>query len=105
MSYGFALFARIEVTRRRPLAVSCLLLGASSIARITMKDKISADLVREGGMSEASATNLVYVCDQWEIDLGRREFRSRGVPVPLGGRAFEVVTVLVQSPSEFVTKD
>src|SRR6202011_852039 len=28
-----------------------------------------------------------------------------GMPVPLGGRAFEVVTVLVQSASEFVTKD
>jgi predicted ATPase/DNA-binding winged helix-turn-helix (wHTH) protein len=55
-------------------------------------------------MSEASA-NLVYVCDQWEIDLGRRELRSRGIPVPLGGRAFEIVTVLVQSASEFVTKD
>src|SRR6202161_1557154 len=55
-------------------------------------------------MSEASA-NLVYVCDQWEIDLGRRELRSRGIPVPLGGRAFEVVTVLVQSDSELVTKD
>jgi predicted ATPase/DNA-binding winged helix-turn-helix (wHTH) protein len=53
---------------------------------------------------EASA-NLVYVCDQWEIDLGRRELRSRGIPVPLGGRAFEVVTVLVQSASDFVTKD
>jgi DNA-binding winged helix-turn-helix (wHTH) protein len=61
-------------------------------------------VVREDGMSEASA-NLVYVCDQWEIDLGRRELRSRGIPVPLGGRAFEVVTVLVQSASEFVTKD
>jgi len=55
-------------------------------------------------MSEANA-NLVYVCDQWEIDLGRRELRSRGIPVPLGGRAFEVVTVLVQSKSELVTKD
>ena len=55
-------------------------------------------------MPEASA-NLVYVCDQWEIDLGRRELRSRGIPVPLGGRAFEVVTVLVQSASELVTKD
>jgi predicted ATPase/DNA-binding winged helix-turn-helix (wHTH) protein len=53
---------------------------------------------------EANA-NLVYVCDQWEIDLGRRELRSSGIPVPLGGRAFEVVTVLVQSASEFVTKD
>ena len=55
-------------------------------------------------MSEANA-NLVYACDQWEIDLGRRELRSRGIPVPLGGRAFEIVTVLVQSASEFVTKD
>lgn len=55
-------------------------------------------------MSETSA-NLVYVCDQWEIDLGRREFRSGGIPVPLGGRAFDIVTVLVQSASEFVTKD
>jgi predicted ATPase/DNA-binding winged helix-turn-helix (wHTH) protein len=56
------------------------------------------------GVSETRA-NLVYACDQWEIDLGRRELRARGIPVPLGGRAFEVVTVLVQSASEFVTKD
>jgi predicted ATPase/DNA-binding winged helix-turn-helix (wHTH) protein len=55
-------------------------------------------------MSEASA-NLVYAYEQWEIDLGRRELRSRGIPVPLGGRAFEIVTVLVQSASELVTKD
>jgi predicted ATPase/DNA-binding winged helix-turn-helix (wHTH) protein len=55
-------------------------------------------------VSEASA-NLVYACEQWEIDLGRRELRSRGIPVPLGGRAFEIVTVLVQSATELVTKD
>jgi len=55
-------------------------------------------------VSEASA-NVVYACDQWEIDLGRRELRSRGIPVPLGGRAFEIVTVLVQSATELVTKD
>jgi DNA-binding winged helix-turn-helix (wHTH) protein len=69
-----------------------------------MKGKISADLVREGEMFEASA-NLVYACDQWEIDLGRRELRSRGIAVPLGGRAFEIVTVLVQSATELVTED
>src|SRR5260370_11628492 len=68
-----------------------------------MKGKTSACLIREAGVSEASA-NLVYACDQWEIDLGRRELRSRGIRVPLGGRAFEVVTVLVQSAREFVTK-
>jgi predicted ATPase/DNA-binding winged helix-turn-helix (wHTH) protein len=55
-------------------------------------------------VSEASA-NLVYSCEQWEVDLGRRELRSRGIPVPLGGRAFEIVTVLVQSATELVTKD
>ncbi|HUB98166.1 MAG TPA: winged helix-turn-helix domain-containing protein, partial [Stellaceae bacterium] len=55
-------------------------------------------------MSGASS-NLVYACEQWEIDLGRRELRSRGTPVPLGSRAFEIVTVLVQAASELVTKD
>src|ERR1700687_4386603 len=53
---------------------------------------------------EATAT-LRDVCDQWQIDLGRRELRSRGIAVPLGGRAFEIVTVLVQSATELVTKD
>jgi predicted ATPase/DNA-binding winged helix-turn-helix (wHTH) protein len=52
-----------------------------------------------------ASTNLVYAYEQWEIDLGRRELRSRGIPVPLGGRAFEIVTVLVQSATELVTKD
>src|ERR1700688_3078300 len=78
--------------------------GAGGISRINMNGKTSPFLVREAGVSEASA-NLVYVCDQWEIDLGRRELRSHGIPVPLGGRAFEGVTVLVQSAREFVTKD
>jgi predicted ATPase/DNA-binding winged helix-turn-helix (wHTH) protein/Tfp pilus assembly protein PilF len=55
-------------------------------------------------VSEASA-NLVYAYEQWEIDLGRRELRSCGVAVPLGGRAFEIVTVLVQSATELVTKN
>jgi predicted ATPase/DNA-binding winged helix-turn-helix (wHTH) protein len=55
-------------------------------------------------VSEPSA-NLVYAYEQWEIDLGRRELRSRGIPVPLGGRAFDIVTVLVQSATELVTKD
>src|ERR1700759_5014286 len=69
-----------------------------------MNGKTSADPVREAAVSDPSP-NLVYTHDQWEIDLGRRELRSHGIPVPLGGRAFEVVTVLVQSAAELVTKD
>ena len=47
----------------------------------------------------------VYASDGWEIDLARRELRSAGVPVPLGGRAFEIVSVLVQADGELVSKN
>jgi predicted ATPase/DNA-binding winged helix-turn-helix (wHTH) protein len=65
----------------------------------------SAKLQPWGIQVPEPSANLVYACDQWEIDLGRRELRSRGIPVPLGGRAFEIVTILVQSPNGFVSKD
>jgi predicted ATPase len=49
--------------------------------------------------------NLIYACDPWEIDLGRRELRSRGTPVVLGQRAFEIVEALAQAGGQLVTKD
>src|SRR5579883_298231 len=48
---------------------------------------------------------VVYSSGEWEIDLARRELRVRGVPVALGGRAFEIVEVLIKSAGELVTKD
>lgn len=48
---------------------------------------------------------LVYSCGQSEIDLGRRELRSSGIAVPLGGRAFDVLEVFVRSNGTVVTKD
>ena len=48
---------------------------------------------------------LVYEFDGWEVDLARRELRARGVPVPLGSRAFQIFAVLAQSAGELVTKD
>jgi predicted ATPase/DNA-binding winged helix-turn-helix (wHTH) protein len=48
---------------------------------------------------------LIYGFDGWEVDLARRELRARGVPVPLGNRAFQIFAVLVQSAGELVTKD
>src|ERR1700755_1651319 len=47
----------------------------------------------------------VYASDGWEIDLARRELRLAGEPVPLGGRAFEIVSVLVQADGELVSKN
>jgi predicted ATPase/DNA-binding winged helix-turn-helix (wHTH) protein len=49
--------------------------------------------------------NLVYACEPWEVDLGRRELRSRGSPVALGNRAFEIIEVLAQARGQLVTKD
>ncbi|WP_245444322.1 winged helix-turn-helix domain-containing protein [Microvirga sp. KLBC 81] len=47
----------------------------------------------------------VYESGQWAIDLGRRELRAHGVPVPIGGRAFEILEALVRSAGELVSKD
>ena len=49
--------------------------------------------------------NPVYTCGPWEVDLGRRELRSRGTPVALGNRAFEIVEVLARAGGQLVTKD
>jgi predicted ATPase/DNA-binding winged helix-turn-helix (wHTH) protein len=53
----------------------------------------------------AQDRQLVYVAGQWEVDLARRELRARGVRVPVGGRAFEVMEVLIRSAGEIVTND
>ena len=47
----------------------------------------------------------VYICAEWEIDLARRELRSNGELVPLGGRAFEILAELVQAQGQLVTRD
>jgi predicted ATPase/DNA-binding winged helix-turn-helix (wHTH) protein len=47
----------------------------------------------------------VYVFGGWEIDLARRELRSRGVPVQLGGRAFEIMAELAKATGELVSKN
>ncbi len=48
---------------------------------------------------------VVYTSNGCEIDLGRRELRVRGSPVPVGGRAFEVVELLLRSAGDLLTKD
>jgi predicted ATPase/DNA-binding winged helix-turn-helix (wHTH) protein len=47
----------------------------------------------------------VYVSGECEIDLARRELRVLGSPVPVGGRAFEIIEVLAEAAGELVTKD
>jgi len=47
----------------------------------------------------------VYKSGDWEVDLARRELRAKGGVIPLGGRAFEVLEVLIESAGELVTKN
>jgi PAS domain S-box-containing protein len=47
----------------------------------------------------------IYSSGKWEVDLTRRELRACGKFVPLGGRAFDILEVLVQSAGQLVTKD
>jgi predicted ATPase/DNA-binding winged helix-turn-helix (wHTH) protein len=53
----------------------------------------------------AEGARLIFVSGECEIDLARRELRILGSPVPIGGRAFEVIEVLARSAGELVTKD
>ena len=46
----------------------------------------------------------IYASNGWEIDLTRRELRSRGVSAPIGSRAFEILEVLVLAGGEVVNK-
>jgi predicted ATPase/DNA-binding winged helix-turn-helix (wHTH) protein len=48
---------------------------------------------------------LIYRSGPWEVDLARRELLARGVPVPLGSRAFEIIEVLVRAAGALVNKD
>src|SRR6266851_1620022 len=59
----------------------------------------------QGPRVRAHGGRLVYELDEWEIDLARRELRAGGVPVPIGGRTFEIIEVMVQSAGELVTKN
>jgi predicted ATPase/DNA-binding winged helix-turn-helix (wHTH) protein len=47
----------------------------------------------------------VYASGECEIDLARRELRVLGCPVPVGGRAFEIIEILAQSAGELIAKD
>src|SRR5215475_9899790 len=73
-------------------------------------DRFTPDRLRILGQVLKSSVALscpkpVYAFGDCEIDLARRELRILGSAVPIGGRAFEMVEVLVQSVGQLVTKD
>jgi predicted ATPase/DNA-binding winged helix-turn-helix (wHTH) protein len=71
---------------------------------VLILNKTEETLRRTVGML-ARGDQPVYASDECEIDLARRELRVLGSPVPVGGRAFEILEVLAESAGECVTKD
>jgi non-specific serine/threonine protein kinase len=53
----------------------------------------------------AEAGRSIYALGECEVDLGRRELRVLGAPVPVGARAFEIIELLVRSAGALVTKN
>jgi DNA-binding winged helix-turn-helix (wHTH) protein len=48
---------------------------------------------------------VIFTSGECEIDLTRRELRVRGIPVPIGGRPFEILEILAQAAGVLITKD
>jgi predicted ATPase/DNA-binding winged helix-turn-helix (wHTH) protein len=47
----------------------------------------------------------IYEFGRWKIDVTRRDLRAHDVPVPIGGRAFDILEVLLRSGGNLVTND
>ena len=69
-----------------------------------LPNDLKTTIWRAKGMPDESI-RLVHASGECEIDLVSRELRVLGSPVPVGGRAFEIIEVLAQSAGELVTKD
>jgi predicted ATPase/DNA-binding winged helix-turn-helix (wHTH) protein len=56
-------------------------------------------------MAPSEEVRPVYAMGECEIDFARRELRVHGLPVPVGGRAFEIIEILAQSAGKLVTRN
>jgi non-specific serine/threonine protein kinase len=54
--------------------------------------------------SVAGARTPIYRSDDCEIDLSLRQVRIGGDVVPIGGRAFDILSILVQANNEVISK-
>src|SRR5476649_1346600 len=61
--------------------------------------------MKKGDHLSASGGILTHESGLLVLDLPRRELRARGVSVPIGGRAFEILAILAQSSEELISKD
>lgn len=80
------------------------LASAAASSRSPTFDPTSPASHKPNPQSRAAGRQAVYRFDQCEIDLLLRQVRVRGNAVPIGGRAFDILAVLVQAANEIVTR-
>src|SRR5271156_4950413 len=87
--------------------LACRGLSGQAPAFCTRAGFLHTRTTSEGGDGVESAQDQrpVYQNGKWEADLALRELRVSGRFVPISGRAFEIIEVLVRSAGELVTKD
>ena len=51
------------------------------------------------------ASAAIFSTGRWELDIGRCELRENGCPIPLGGRAIDVLEVLAAAGGRLVPKN
>jgi len=71
---------------------------------VTGEEELNHQVLGGAGVLGGAAQS-VYASGECEIDFARRELRVAGSPVPLGGRAFQIIEALAQSAGAIVTKD
>lgn len=49
--------------------------------------------------------DVIYGFQDWELDLARRELRQKGASVPIGGRAMEIMEVLLEQEGRVIAKN
>jgi non-specific serine/threonine protein kinase len=75
------------------------------LSRALTFNSTSADSHKTNLQSSAGGRQPIYRSGECEIDLSLRQVRIRGDTVPIGGRAFDILAVLVEAANEVVTRD
>ncbi len=70
----------------------------------TISDPIPAHSRNHAAFEGAVSRQAIYRSEECEIDLLLRQVRVRGHAMPIGGRAFDILAVLVATANEVVTR-
>jgi DNA-binding winged helix-turn-helix (wHTH) protein/Tfp pilus assembly protein PilF/TolB-like protein len=81
------------------------MVGVHFIMRSTVSSSAQDDAAFSDGQSAAPPAPIIYEFDSFRLDPANRRLMSSGVEVPLPGRAFDLLLMLVSRPGTLLTKE